>query len=202
MISFKNEDFFIDCKSTLTKTSFNQEANKAMINSSIEVIDFDKAKCKYIQGKDVGITPTSNDALWIKEDELVFVEFKDGNMRSEIYKVKRKNFESLLIFLDIIEETISFSRASITYILVYNEENSKKYIDKIIKERMLKEQELQKDEVLESSAFDSIANVLGDLSKHNMDIFGLRQQFKNMYFKEVYTFTKSEFKKYILENAT
>ena len=49
-------------------------------------------------------------------------------MKNEIHGVRRKIFESLLLFCDITDTTISFSRKHVSYMLVYNQERSKQYI--------------------------------------------------------------------------
>lgn len=38
---------------------------------------------------------------------------------------------------------------------------------------------------------------LGKLANHNIDYFGLRKQFQNIYFKEVYTYKKEDFNEWL-----
>lgn len=107
MINIEEFKYLFDCKSKLKETSLNDSGNKYMSESTIDVINFDKVKGKYIGDIKVEMTPSSNDALLVLADELIFIEFKDGNMKDEIHNVRRKNFESLLILLDIINKTIT-----------------------------------------------------------------------------------------------
>ena len=97
-------DLRIECKSTLKKTS-KDDSNNYMTNSDLQVIDFDCLKDKYtgkIEFKGVGIK--SNDALFIQDENYVFIEFKNGKLDSAIHfnvageediklKFKNNNFE-------------------------------------------------------------------------------------------------------------
>ena len=72
----KISDLRIEYKSTLKKTS-KDDSNNYMTNSDLQVIDFDCLKDKYtgkIEFKGVGIK--SNDALFIQDENYVFIEFK------------------------------------------------------------------------------------------------------------------------------
>lgn len=181
---------------TLKETSKN-DANKKnilyMVESEFPVIDFDKVKERYVSNLNLMDTPKSNDALLEFNEKLYFIEFKDGNIKSEIYGVRRKIYESLLIFCDIVGKNISFTRKNINYILVYNKEKSKEYIKEIMEKRKRESSTLSKKEMNESLAFDRFIDIMGDLSKKKIDIFGLEKQFKNIYFQEVYTYDKQEF---------
>ena len=183
---------------TLKEASMN-DADKRhimyMVDSEAEVIDFDKVKENYISQLHVLDTPKSNDALLEFDGKLYFIEFKDGNMRDAIFEVKRKIYESLLVFCDITGENISFTRENMNYILVYNKENSRKYIEKLVEKREKNSSSLSKKEINESQSYDQFLGIMGSLSKINVDIFGLKKQFQKMYFKEVYTYDKEEFTK-------
>ena len=181
---------------TLKETSKNDADKKDvlyMVDSEFPVIDFDKVKERYISNLSLMDTPKSNDALLQLDGKLYFIEFKDGNIKSEIYGIRRKIYESLLIFCDIVGKNISFTRENMNYILVYNKENSKKYIQEMIDKRKKESSTLSKKEMNESLAFEQFRDIMGDLSKKKIDIFGLEKQFKNMYFHEVYTYDKREF---------
>lgn len=164
---------------TLKETSKNSP-NKAtviyMVESDFEVIDFDEVKNCYISELGVKVleTPKSNDALFELNGELYFVEFKDGNMQKEIHNVKRKIYDSLLIFCDIVKENISFTRQHMNYILVYNKEKN------------------------DTPSFENFAENMEELSDSNFDIFELRKKFQNLYFKNVFTYNKERFiKKFV-----
>lgn len=183
---------FQDHSSTLKDTSCNNAAaesdsvapeDKYMTRSLFPVIDFDAVKNAYVKKFHCSPVPASNDALIHYGDEYFFIEFKDGNMKNEIHGVRRKILESLLLFGDVTNTTISFSRKHVNYMLVYNEEKSKAYMQK----------NLPADEVQDSSAIGDFIRALGREAKRNVDYFGLRKQFKDIYFKEVYSCEKREF---------
>lgn len=174
-------------KTTLKKTSYNDAAHCHMTESLLSVVDFDDVKNEYIRIHPCFPIPSSNDALAIIDGKLYFIEFKDGNMQSEIHDVKRKIFESLLIFCDIINDTISFTRQQVNYILVYNKQKSETYIKRLLK----------RNEVQETPSLDSLMNDLGKLADYNIDYFGLRKQFQNIYLKDVYTYKKEDFNQWL-----
>ena len=155
-----------------------------MSESAMEVIDFDKVKNEYGRKLRLSIFPASNDALMQSNDKVFFIEFKDGNMGGEIHDVVRKIYESLLLFCDITKQTISDTRSYMTYVLVYNEAASVKYIEKLNRD---------KTTINESPEFIKFGNILGRLAKDNADVFSLRKRFKGLYFKDVLTVEKKDF---------
>lgn len=181
-------------KVTLMEASKDDKNGEYMTQSTEKVIDFDKVKEEYIKNIRPKVTPVSNDVLMKIDNKIYFIEFKNGNIKKKIYNVKRKIFESLLIFSDIIGETISFTRENVNYILVYNGEKSKKYIEHIIEERQkCNLNKLEDDEIQESTAFDKFTSQMAKLANYHMDIFGLDKQFSKMYFKSVKTYDIDEF---------
>jgi len=132
MIDIKNIPILNDAACPLKETSFSKINKYYMTDSIITVINFDSVKDKYIKNLSLSETPKSNDALYIHNNsEMYFIEFKSGDVAGEIYNVRLKIFDSLLILTDIINKGISFTRQNLTYILVYNEEkNSKTAIKK------------------------------------------------------------------------
>lgn len=164
-------------QSTLKDTSYNDAGTAHMTDSLLPVIDFDAVKSEYIRSYHCSPVPKSNDALLHYGDEYFFIEFKDGNMKYEIHNVRGKIFESLLLFCDLTDTTISFSRKHVSYVLVYNQEKSKAYI----------QEKLSANEVQDSPAIGTFIRALGKEAKHNVDYFGLRKQFKDIYFGSVTT---------------
>ena len=128
----KTDKIIEKCKSALKKTSRDNK-NDNMTESNLEVIDFDCLKDKYlgkIQFKGVGIR--SNDALFTRKKKYIFIEFKNGNLDGyceelKHEKIRSKINESLWILNDIMDETLSFDRQSINYILVYNKVKNSNY---------------------------------------------------------------------------
>lgn len=171
--------------STLKEASANRPGHgqvSYMTESDLPVINFDQVMADYARRFHVD-TPASNDALLQVGDTCYFLEFKDGNMRSEIHGVKRKIFESLLVLGDMLGKTISFSRAHMVYVLVYNQEKSERFIHP----------QMGKDEYRPSPSHLKIMDCMGNLAKTPPDVFGLRRQFKGIYFNEVYSCSKEDF---------
>ena len=66
-----------------------------------------------------------NDALFVnKNNDIVFVEFKNGQMDKRIYSVRKKIYDSIIIFTDILNMGIGNLRDNMEYILVYNEKEN------------------------------------------------------------------------------
>ena len=99
-----------------------------MTNSDLQVIDFDCLKDKYtgkIEFKGVGIK--SNDALFIQDENYVFIEFKNGEMKNiKEFELHKKIYDSVLIFCDIFNKTLKDTRIEMDYILVYNSKYNEK----------------------------------------------------------------------------
>lgn len=184
----------IKFQTTLKKASEDGANKEYMTNSCKEVIDFDEVKKAYVQGIKSTDMPTSNDAFICLGEEYYFIEFKNGKMRNAIHNVRRKIYESLLIYSDITGHTISFTREKVNYILVYNSEKNKMEVEHQIKERQKQcNPNLDKREIQESSALDDILRTMGQLAKENLDIWGLEAAFGKMYFNKVKTYDMLEF---------
>ena len=189
-LDMMGDERFLPHISTLRKTSENCPQNgqvSYMTESDIAVINFDQVMATYARRFHVD-TPASNDALLQVGDICYFIEFKDGNMRNEIHSVKRKIFESLLVLGDMLGRTISFSREHMVYVLVYNQEKSPGGDDA----------KMKKDEYRPSPSHFGIMNCMGNLAKTLPDLFGLRRQFKGIYFKEVYSCSKDDFNSHFI----
>lgn len=183
-----------DCLATLKSTSYDDSNNIYMTESSLEVFDFDKVKEKYSQKYNVYKTPNSNDVLFFNsDDEVYFIEFKNGKLTQyENGKVKFKFLESILMFLDIVNEGLAYARNNIKYILVYNYEanrDNKNYSD---------EEKIQ--EVHYKSHKDprvKIGQSLMGLANKEFVRFDLAR-YANIYVKEVHTYDVEDFKKHFL----
>ncbi len=151
-----------------------------MTESDIDVINFDSVKDKYIaalskQHMPVPEVPKSSDALYIaNNDDMYFIEFKSGKVKA--HDIWLKIFDSLTIFSDIIKVGASYTRKHVSYIVVYDEtknplQTSQSRVDiaKYFVERKAKEKFIQ---------------------------FNL-ERFEVLYFKSVFTVTKSEFEQLI-----
>jgi len=158
-----------------------------LTDSMIPVINFDKVKDEYVKDLKVKEAPASNDAVYVKGEELFFIEFKAGNVQNKKYGVRRKIFESLLIFTDIVKVGISYTRANMSYILVYADEKNP-----------LSEEE-RKEMQNSQSRVDIGKHFLENKAKKHFIRFGL-ERFERLYFKNVYTVTQAEFEKGFVKN--
>ena len=173
---------FNECKSTLKETSYDGANKEYMTDSLLEVIDFDKVKLQYcnLLGLE-GEVPKSCDALLFLQNKTIFIEFKNGKV--ETFDVRKKIYDSVLIFSDLKKCTISETRKNIEYILVYNEEKNKNSKDC---------REFSKREIQESKSFKSISNSISKLAKKEIIRFRIGD-FQNYILKDIHTYTMEEF---------
>ncbi len=185
MINIDDFEIFKNNLSTLKETSIDNHdgVDFYMTESVLEVINFDKVKDEYIKDMKLYEVPKSNDVLYIGQDgEITFIEFKNGQMiRDKIFNVRLKIFDSLLIFTDIIGQGINYTRTNMKYILVYNEEKNLP--------------EITKTTIRNSNSRDEIAKKLIEQKGKGKFIKFNLERFKNLYFNDIYTYTKEEFEK-------
>ncbi len=185
---YENIEIFQRNLSSFRETSKDTDSGsvKYMTQSEIEVIHFDKVKDDYIKGMKLSVTPCSNDALYVHRDgKLYFVEFKNGVMKKDkVYNVYQKIYDSLLILNDIIGENISFCREHLNFILVYNEKKNP-----------------CETEAYEDSVKARIGKYFAGKAGRPYVRFDLGR-FQKIYFKEVFTYTESEFEKLFLSGLS
>lgn len=163
---------------SLKETSKDDANNQYMTESLIDVIDFDKVKNRYlgIIKFNKSVTPCSNDALYKYPDNenWAFIEFKNGqNIKN--YNLYQKIYDSTIIFTDIIQKTVAYTRTNVDYILVYNAPP----IEPTLK-------------IKKSSSFDAISEkFLGfagrEIIKFNLD------SFEGYIYRRVHTYTIEQF---------
>lgn len=170
-----------DNVSTFKETSKDTDSELPiyMTDSEIEVFNFDKVKECYIKGMKLSYTPCSIDALYIgKDGQLYFVEFKNGVMKKDkVFNVYNKIYDSLLIFNDILCKNVSFCRENVNFILVYNESKNPN-----------KSNEINHGD----SAKATISKYFYAKAHKKYVRFDL-ERFKTLYFRDVFTYTESEF---------
>ena len=107
--------------STLKETSCdnrNKKTSNYMTKSTLPAVNFDEVKSEYIGNLRLTDTPKSNDALFFDKKEVpFFIEFKNGKI-----DIKKKIYDSVLIFTDIVDVGITELRQNMEYILVYNKD--------------------------------------------------------------------------------
>ncbi|MCW6677704.1 hypothetical protein NH286_00870 [Anaerococcus sp. NML200574] len=196
MIDFKKcvEEFFdnefcddIDLDriySDISKSSFDSENGVSFIDSYEKCIDFDiltelyfekynlineSIKREKYQGFNFSKAKQykSNDAIWFCNGINYFIEFKNmvnpggGDLRAKIK-------ESMLVYLDIVDEKISIAKNDLGYILVYN-----------------------------PGGINKIHKSVKDLAREKVDKCGLISTFEDLYFKDVLIMSKEEFEEFL-----
>lgn len=188
--------------STLKEVSFDEEHDEYMVESDLQVCWFDKVKEWYVKNKIplANPNPKSNDALFFGEKESYFIEFKNGRINNTVnYEIIKKIYDSLFILFDLNYEdkeankvdSISYTRANMNYILVYNEE---RYAEAGPTRQTQEGIERQKSRVNISPHRDKLYSTIRKLGNQTFIKFGL-DQFENYFFKNVYTYTVDEFQK-------
>lgn len=181
----------------------SRNGDSYMTESDLIAISFDKAKEKYAREYSLEIMPTSNDALFQLKNRIFFVEFKDGNIGYELQKdgcfrldnIERKIYDSLFLFCDMTKQHVSDTRQYLTYILVYNHENSEKYMRGLPQGNR---ERLESNETQYSISYEKIMNHVGrHTSLGNPDLFGLRKRVSALYFSEILFFEKEAFSAFL-----
>ena len=164
---------------TLKQTSEdinNTTSDKYMTSCETSVVNFDRFKNNFVRNMKLIESPKSCDALYKDAaDEYFLIEFKNGVIEAKKnYEIKVKIFESLLLLSEKFSKTIEFTRNNLVFILVYNENV------------------VHGPDQFEDTGINAIQDSLFNLARIHKIRFGLHR-FKKLYFKEVYTYSKSEF---------
>ena len=196
MISDKLEiAIFADNKKSLCEVSLDDSDKNYpvyMIDESYEyfhdtVIDFDHFKtafCKsFAKSNEVF---KSADALYLDKvkNKLVFVEFKNGKVKG----IKEKLKDSLLVFSNIATVDLEFCRKHCEYIVVYNYEVNKKYVEdeKEKLEEKTKSQSVDKE-------YMKFANTISKYAKEELVLWDLNIM-KDICVFNIHTYDTDEFK--------
>ncbi len=154
-----------------------------MTNSLFQAVDFDMVKRNYANG--LGLSEevaASVDGLAHTTDSIVFLEFKNGKVSNR--NVKGKIRDSLLIFCDITKKDISYTRSSADFVLVYNETANPL------------PNQISRSSVQDSPSRTAIAKRITQMGNQELVLFDL-ERYRNLYFREVHTYTKQEFENYL-----
>ena len=196
MISDKLEiAIFADNKKSLCEVSLdNSDKNYPvnMIDNTYEyfqdmVVDFDGVKtdfCKsFSKSKEVF---KSADALYFDKvkNKLVFVEFKNGKVKG----IKEKLKDSLLVFSDIADVDLEFCRKHCEYIVVYNYEANKKYVE----DEKQKLEEKTKSQTVDRE-YIKFANTISKYAKEELVLWNLNIM-KDICVSDIHTYDTDEFK--------
>ena len=169
---------FCENMTTLKETSADKRDAAScayMTESDIPAVDFDLVKKKYVEKLGLSVVPMSNDALFHHEEEkVVFVEFKNGHIgKKEQFNIRKKIYDSVLIYSDITKSGISNMREEVEYVLVYNEDINTGDFGQL---------EKGADFIQDSISFNSFAKNVSALAKERYVGFGVGM-FENYCFK-------------------
>lgn len=189
-------DFFQSCKKSLAESSIDnhdKDNTIQMIDESFEwycdsVIDFDDVKTKYCsQFRKSNEVFKSADCLFYNStsNKLTFVEFKNGKVKD----IKSKLKDSLLIFTNIIKQDLEFCRNNCEYIVVYNYEKNKSYVDQEFKSSSIPE------------GYKEFTDIMSNLAKEEIILWGL-DLMKNICVANVHTYDVEQFKVYYQKNIS
>ena len=121
-------EIYLKNQSTLKQSSYDSANNEYMVeDETIPVYNYDGVISEYASRTKMQRMPCSNDALYIDQNHIIFIEFKNGTVREE--QLMRKAYDSLLVLFDHdmglgwcrsdFCGDISFSRENIEFILVW-----------------------------------------------------------------------------------
>lgn len=188
MINFDDYPILRERMADLKELSKDNSINETpcyLTESSIRAVDFDKVKTAYVNHLGLSEeTATSVDALAYVASHLALIEFKNGEMKSEKRKVKDKIRDSLMILCDISGKTISDTRKNLDFILVYNQNKNPL------------PNQFKKGIIQESPSRTSIGKYFSQKGGQEYILFDL-ERYKTLYFREVHTYSKEEFERYI-----
>lgn len=186
MINLMEYDIFqnnVDSLKVLSLDDSDPIDVKYMTESDIMAVDFDKVKRKYTN--QLGLSEesaASADALLPSDHGAVFVEFKNGKVNNR--NVKDKIRDSILILCDILNKTISYTREHIDFIVVYNQQKNPL------------PNQMKKQKIQESVSREEIGKFFSQKANQEFILFDL-EKYKGMYFRDVHTYSKQEFEKYL-----
>lgn len=197
---------FINNKKSLLEVSLDDSDKNNPVNmvdadkdiSKDIVIDFDDVKTdfcrKFHKSNEVF---KSADALFYSEikNKLIFVEFKNGKVRD----VKTKLKDSLLVFSNILDVNLEFCREYLEYIVVYNYEKNKKYVEQ--EKGKYRREEQNKSQSLSKEYIEGFVKPLFRLAKDEIILWDL-ELMKDICVSEVHTYTVNEFLEYYSKNCS
>ena len=164
-------------KSTLTEASKDDDGN-SVIESTQEVYDFDEIAKVVAADYRVKKPQRSCDALYIKDDDNIYLlEFKNTRSSNVPKKsLKEKAYDSImtLLFAFFPEFSLEDVKSKVSLVFVYNNEADSENIPR-------------------SDAIESMKNKMKQLSSESDNIlFGL-EIYKGVLYKNIYTKDKTEF---------
>ena len=191
--------FFQDCYNSLADCSIDDSDKNnivKMINESFEyagdqVINFDSVKTKLCgQFNKSNEVFKSADCLIYNHNngKYIIVEFKNG----KVTHVKEKLKDSLHIFNEILGKNLDFCRSECEYIVVYNYEKNRCYVNQEIKKEY-------KDGAIEEG-YKEFFDTSFKLAEKEIYLFGVNLM-KGICVSDVHTYDIEQFKNYYNKNC-
>ncbi len=118
---YTNKAWIRECRDTLKNTSWDDEHNEYMVESTLNVISFDNVKKAYL--KKLGMSETmanSADAMTADNNYTYLIEFKNGEQFDNT-QIENKLKDSVTILCDEWKKTVTNTRKDMVFVLVYNE---------------------------------------------------------------------------------
>lgn len=158
------------------KATSRDDCNDVYMTEDLSlVISFDDVMKEYLSSRECQDEALQSvDAIARFDERPFFIEFKNGRLNNKETKLEiyGKIKDSLLVFGDITNSTISFTRKCAEFILVYNlSKNIPHYRD-------------------------SINKYILSYAKEEHARFGFAR-YKNAYFKDVHTYSEDEFEDFL-----
>ena len=145
-----------------------------MTQSTLLATDFDSVKRDYANSFSHSENDVcSFDALIQSSDEILFIEFKNGEVKNA--NIRWKAYDSLLIFLDMCNYPVDLLRTHDSLIVVYNK---------------------TKNESSQVMSNKSIKRLAGE----ELIMFNL-ERFSGLFFKSVHTYNEEEFESYLSQTS-
>ena len=189
-----------NCRATFKDTSYDPTNAEYMTESRTITVNYDQAKNDYVKALGLSESPKSCDALYLHHNGTYYlVEFKNGGIDNlKCYEIKMKILDSLLILLDQMNKTISFSRENLSYILVYNEgrNHTSRMYNQVDSSRVSAMPQLGPTSPGQVDISKFVSNRAGE----HFIRFGLKR-YESIYFKAVYTYTKKEFQDHFISTC-
>lgn len=176
------DEMFKKSVCTLKDASKDDCNGEYMTESDLRTIKFDSVKVKYAKKYFPGKTHEykSVDALLQTNDNVYFIEFKNGKLGGEERaEVREKLSNTLLLFSDILETTFSKFRDHSIFILVYNSENvdgQKKSFNKIV-QNVYERSELKNKRFNLKKLAPFLVNNVETYTKEEFEVFLSQQTF-------------------------
>ena len=173
MINYIREiPFFVENITSINRTSIDSAQSLSMTKSQTSVINFDSVKEAYFKSFCINAETCSVDALALQDNgRWAFIEFKNGKMDiKERRNIRLKIKSSLLIFCDLINVNVDFTRNNLDLYLIYNHKQNPKT----------------------DTAKDKISNYVASKAKDEIIRFGLNR-YNHVFFKNIYTYSEEEF---------